>query len=241
MQRLLEDPDFLPDGGHLMFGLAHKYPLAPAAIGRADEGREALRAVASRLKANDAAILRIMQELSLPASLKILYTHTDKYDPVPNHVACDGVIPLDRVRQVEEPVWEKLCTRWGGMLLSRPSFYLKKYHPPITRVQWVKGAPPYTHVKTTFMAYGNQAIVDFVYWRIYLLVRVGPAGDRSGEPRVVEEVEEEHSDDDDDDDDDDGDDEEEEEEGGERDSSVEELGDDSKEGEESESDKEKSA
>ncbi|KAI0747522.1 hypothetical protein C8Q74DRAFT_1212530 [Fomes fomentarius] len=187
MRRLLDDRTFLPDGGHLMFGLAHKYPLAPT-LEPESKARQALRDVGSRLKANDAAIYKVMQELSLPASFKILYTSKERYSSYV-HVACDRVIPLDRRGgHVEKPVWKTMCKSYGGMLLSRPCFYYpSKYSPPIApNVQWVTSAPRFALQTTTFMAYGNQAALDVIYWRIYLLVRVGPAGDRAGEPLVVD-------------------------------------------------------
>ncbi len=187
MRRLLDDPAFLPDGGHLMFGLAHKYPLAPN-LEPDSKARQALCDVGSRLKANDATIYKVMHELSLPATFKILYTSKERYSSYV-HVACDRVIPLDRGGHVEKPVWRTMCKSYGGMLLSRPGFYSSsKYDPPIVpNVEWVTSVPRFALQTTTFMAYGNQAALDVIYWRIYLLVRVGPAGDRAGEPLVVDE------------------------------------------------------
>ncbi|KAI0747530.1 hypothetical protein C8Q74DRAFT_1222904 [Fomes fomentarius] len=186
-RKLLNDPTFLPDGGHLMFGLSHQYPMAPAT--EDDAARKALNDVSLRLKANDAVIYKVMQELSLHASLKILYLSKEKYHPGYVYVACDRVIPFDCMGQVEGDVWKSVCLE-GGMLLSRPPYYEESYDPPIIPVQWVTKAPQFTHAETKFVAYGNEALIDVVYWSVYLLVRVGPAGDRSGQPRAPVKAEE---------------------------------------------------
>ncbi|KAI0629944.1 hypothetical protein C8Q77DRAFT_1035297, partial [Trametes polyzona] len=72
LQRLLDDPVFLPTGGNLMIPLRHEYPLATASE-NTNESRKALQDVAHRLKATDAVVLRVLRELSLDASLKIVY------------------------------------------------------------------------------------------------------------------------------------------------------------------------
>ncbi|KAI0747534.1 hypothetical protein C8Q74DRAFT_1452974 [Fomes fomentarius] len=180
MSALLDDPTFFPDGGHLMFGLSHQYPIAPTT--KDDVARQALQGVLRRLKANDAVIYKVMRELSLHASPQILYLCKQEYSRYYVEVACDRVIPLDQMGRVEEPVWNAMCQK-GGMLLSRPSYYDEMYDPPITRVKWVTKGPKFVRNKTTFIAYGNEASVGVVYWWVYLLVRVGPAGDRSGQPR----------------------------------------------------------
>ncbi|KAI0738849.1 hypothetical protein C8Q80DRAFT_1112915 [Daedaleopsis nitida] len=181
LRALLEDPTFLPEGGHLMFGLSHKYPLSSTKRRTEEAARKALRMVGTRLKGNDGVVLKVMQELSLPASLKTLYHMHDEYKKVP--VACDYLIPLEEVNRVETPIDETLSKAWGGVLLSRPAHYIEGHSPPILpNVQWVTIAPRSTHLKTTFMAYGNEAAVGVIYWQLYLLVRVGPPGDRSGEP-----------------------------------------------------------
>ncbi|KAI0747529.1 hypothetical protein C8Q74DRAFT_1212525 [Fomes fomentarius] len=181
MRELLNDPTFFPDGGHLMFGLSHQYPIAPTTS--SDGARKALSDVSLRLKANDAVIYKVMQEFSLHASPKTLYICQEQYSRNTVFVACNRVVPLERMGEVEEPVWNIMC-RKGGMLLSRPSYYDEKDGPPITPVEWVTTAPKFTRTKTTFMAYGNEASIGVVYWWIYLLVQVGPAGDRSGQPRA---------------------------------------------------------
>ncbi|KAI0686996.1 hypothetical protein C8Q76DRAFT_686525 [Earliella scabrosa] len=180
MQKLLDDPTFLPDGGRLMFGLAHKYPLPPAHDFAS--ARDAVQSVGARLKANDAVIYRVMQDLSLSASFKILYSVNEKYSTDVTYIACDRVVPLERMGEIEGGLWRELCTTWDGLLVSTPRYHDSDDDPPVYPVQWVTAAPRFAKVKTAFVAYGNQALMEFAYWRIYLLVRVGPAGDRSGAP-----------------------------------------------------------
>ncbi|EIW52358.1 uncharacterized protein TRAVEDRAFT_96340, partial [Trametes versicolor FP-101664 SS1] len=78
VQALLDDPTFLPEGGNLMFLLRHQYPMATTPKGRT-EARKALKDVAAHLKVTDALVLKVMGDLSLDASLKIVYQDTTAY------------------------------------------------------------------------------------------------------------------------------------------------------------------
>ncbi|KAF8636131.1 hypothetical protein AX17_003763 [Amanita inopinata Kibby_2008] len=60
-ETLLGDPEFLPDGGHLGFGLEYEYPLPGYST--------PFNSLEKRLKGSDAEIMDIIKELSLDVSL----------------------------------------------------------------------------------------------------------------------------------------------------------------------------
>ncbi|RPD56685.1 hypothetical protein L226DRAFT_615369 [Lentinus tigrinus ALCF2SS1-7] len=180
MRALLDDPTFLPDGAVLMYGLHYKYPLD--AHESPQNGRNALKNLTTRLKACDAVVLNVAQELGLPAKLGVLYiTAEGRWHRSTILVLCDRVAPLSHMQQVEYPLWETLKRDYGGELLTRP---LRRFDgKPIANVKWISTAPRFTRKETTFMAYGNEKSMETTYWEIYLRLSVGPAGDRGGKPR----------------------------------------------------------
>lgn len=181
MRTLLDDPTFLPDGAVLLHGLHFKYPLE--AHQSAKMGRQALVDLTTRLKGCDAVVLKVAQELGLPAKLGVLYIAPDQWGSSPVLVLCDRVAPLRRGVQYENPLWETLQSQCGGELLTRPRWTYEEVEIP--DVQWITSAPSYTQEEKSYMAYGNEATMCTTYWQIYLRLSVGPVGDRGGKPRIL--------------------------------------------------------
>ena len=184
LQRALDDEKFLPEGGNLMFCFHHKYPL-PTDETSAEKGKQALQNVTACLKATDAVMWKVVKELKLDASPKVLYEDRNEH----LDVMCDRVYPLQDEDQVEGSLSSFLEYHAGGRSLriagsrarpweERPYSYRKKR----VEVEWVN----YRYYKfmsgdgekTTYMAYGNQASIGVAYWKICMFVRVGPPGKR---------------------------------------------------------------
>jgi len=68
---LLADPTVLPDGGLLGFGLQHEYPV---------NSKTDLNDLIRCLKGGDALIYRVCSQLSLKASLKVVYREHNKWE-----------------------------------------------------------------------------------------------------------------------------------------------------------------
>lgn len=100
---------------------------------------------------------------------------------------CDRVVPLEDVQPwVERPLHEYLMRKEGGAVLNpdkQLEGWLEGEVGKVAKVHWVgagagdagwrEGA-----ARTTYLAYGNDADVEHTYWKVSLLVRVGPAGRR---------------------------------------------------------------
>ncbi|KAI0352550.1 hypothetical protein OH77DRAFT_1408736 [Trametes cingulata] len=184
LRGLLDDPTFLPEGGNLLFALHHQYPLSTS-YKSLEAAKQALRDVASRLKGSDAVILKAMQELSLDASLRIVYQDTGGYFG-PQYVMCDHIVDLENVQEVEESLHEFLLATEEGILLNPDTKRCPWYADPeedfgkTVQAHWIVSAPwKFNSMKTTYMAYGNQASVEHTYWKISLFVRVSPIGNRA--------------------------------------------------------------
>lgn len=185
LRELLEDPSFLPEGGNLMFALRHQYPLSkvPMSRARGRGARKALQEVATRLKATDALVFKVMRELSLDASLKIVYEDRGSIYYGLRYVMCDRAFELESVGEEDEPLWRYLARAVGGVLLNpfkQNGRLDEAFEDSGVRVHWVAPVPWSTNaVKTTYMAYGNQAEIAYTYWKISLFVRVGSFGNRA--------------------------------------------------------------
>jgi len=72
LSALLENLDFLPDGGYLGFGLRYQYPIKAEASD--------LGSLAGALKGSDAVIKRVADELNMNAQLKLVYEDEEEED-----------------------------------------------------------------------------------------------------------------------------------------------------------------
>ena len=118
---LLADPSLLPHGGTLGFGLRHLYPLPTSFRPHTDTTLDSLR---GRLKGADAALFRACAALELKPAL---YSVFEWRDPASEEgedrhalIAFPRVVQFDTHSHDDEDVlWEKLCRRFGGVLLNK--------------------------------------------------------------------------------------------------------------------------
>ena len=186
LRGLLDSPMFLPNGGNLMFGLTHQYPLAKA-YPTTEAGVKALKDLEPRLKASDALIMRVLRECSLDASLKIVYEAQESpWSSITRYVMCDGVIELPSAEQMIHGSAPEYIESEGGQLIDTASeqddgeYIGRKKAVP---VHWVTDHPLLRTTENgfeeTIQTYGNEPTVEVVYWRIWIFVRVGPKDQRT--------------------------------------------------------------
>ncbi|KAI0927628.1 hypothetical protein AcV5_008112 [Taiwanofungus camphoratus] len=165
-KRLLDDPSFLPEGGHLGFGLRHRYPVNVENVGWR------LMGMIKYLKGSDATLLKVCNELSIDASLKIVFKDDDlDVEGKPILVMLDWLVSLEN-SELDMPFWETLCAYHGGKVLSQT-----EHREPDMIVDWVTEAPE-SHLHTSVIVYGNEASLEYRYASFYLLVDVGAVGKR---------------------------------------------------------------
>ena len=111
----LVDPTVLPDGGHLGFGLRHEYPV---------NSTTDLNDLIGCLKGGDAFIYKICSQLSLKASLKVVYREHDEWEePDANewgdniyHMMVDQVVELDK-ELMEDSFVPRFQFQHGGQVM----------------------------------------------------------------------------------------------------------------------------
>jgi hypothetical protein len=168
---LLENPEFLADGGTLAFGLRHVYPI-----------KNDLNHVYEILKGSDAVVYQSVLALGYEP---VLYVHYGEQG-----VMIDKVVDFSRwkeefgSRQVA-PMIDEVVQIEGGVPV-RPVGGPIAYGVDIAEgvewegVEWVTQLTEFNRqTDAVFIGYtGNEPAMEWVYGDVCLVVRVGKAGDR---------------------------------------------------------------
>jgi hypothetical protein len=111
---LLENPEFLADGGTLAFGLRHVYPI-----------NYRLKGIYSVLKGSDAVVYQVVRALGYEPVLYVYY----------GSAIIDRVLGI-QVAFVEEDGITEIIQREGGILVAEKGVGDPRYGPP-EQLEWV--------------------------------------------------------------------------------------------------------
>lgn len=166
-RHLLSDQTFLPKGGSLGFGLRHEYPI--------DKGRytKTLDYLEDSLKGSDAVLMKVCKELSLKATIKMIYN--EPYEGAV--VLYDG--HFAQGAYFEGALWSELGERGGKLLYLDPDDTDEEL-PPFAEVEW---ATPMKSVgvkeaETAYITYGNEPSMGFAYSSLCVIVEIKEAANR---------------------------------------------------------------
>jgi hypothetical protein len=158
-EALLNNPEFLPDGGTLGFGLRHVYQVG-----------DTLNHVYGLLKGSDAAVYQSMRALGFEPVLYLYYEQ--KWDQDFEAVLTDSVPKLGE-SQVEDIA--SMLHYSEGILVRRGK----------QEVRWVTPLTTFNS-RESRIVYGNEAALDMMYGYVCLLVRLGKAGERLAYPTAAQ-------------------------------------------------------
>ncbi|KAF8630097.1 hypothetical protein AX17_005495 [Amanita inopinata Kibby_2008] len=170
-EALLNDPEFLPDGGYLGFGLEYSYPLPVPE----DDGTS-LDDVVDYLKGSDAEIWQVANELLLDVSVWSLI-EGDGFQ-----MMCEGILP-----------------GYAGFRLGRYDFHpeidiedwlVDEHNAKVIQgscmdpdrdfnLSWVTMPAKENKNKLMYTAYGNEPSLTFAYNSICIVVQIGKPGKRA--------------------------------------------------------------
>ncbi|KAI0684518.1 hypothetical protein BC835DRAFT_631282 [Cytidiella melzeri] len=174
LRALMDDKDYLPNGGFVGFGLRHEYALS------SNNDVDVNDTVKPFLKGSDAVLAAVTEELGLESSVWLAYK--DTYD--------DEMTVLCKSRQsigrdpLEIPVWDVLHSRGGLLLHMRPDTC---HHEPEIKVQWATEAKTSATVfEENYVFYGNEATFEVFYGSLCFLIHLGPSDDRLSPLKVPE-------------------------------------------------------
>jgi len=185
---LLADPNFLPSGGHLGFGLRYQYPIPTKTeiilIPNLHFGVGVfpLTGLLDNLKGSDATLFRVCRELGLVISLRVVYESSLAL--IMLRIAPD----LSYMGEIHSTT-RVLTKTYGGKIIKMFDEEDEDQNYTVDMdVQWVTPMTEFTRSKTDYVAYGNEADLSTSYGNVVALVSVGPPGERD-KPKNDEEFE----------------------------------------------------
>ncbi len=173
---LLENPEFMADGGTLAFGLRHVYPID-----------NSLEHVYNVLKGSDAAVYQSMRALGFDP---VLYVHYEqKYpDPLsPQGAMVDKVIDFDSGCYDDEDTVFSVVQGEGGIPVLQHGARMRAYelrNPEL--VEWVTPLTTHNRQEGAFASHGNEPTLNLAYGDVCMVVRIGKAGDRLAYPTAAQ-------------------------------------------------------
>ncbi|KZV64359.1 hypothetical protein PENSPDRAFT_757295 [Peniophora sp. CONT] len=193
LQSLLDDPQFLPQGGYLGFGLRHSYPIQFTE--HFSPVKEGLQYLLDVLKGADASVLRAARAAGLSTQLRVAYD-TNMYV---KYKARDITVLATEVMSGEYSdldFWYHLKKYCNGAPLWPEGH--KQYRVE-REVHWVTPRKSGSRFKSVVLTYGNEPSFRCYYTDLCLLVAVGPSGERTAKEDLTKiKVKPEPSSDDDD-------------------------------------------
>ena len=161
-EEMLTHPDILPNGGYLGFGLQREYGLS---------AESDLQSVESYLKGSDALLLLVCQELSVVASLRVLYDS--------DYCSSHGILS-EEPQMLYEPIYDQspLDSMDGIRVVPRRDLGKRSPDKDETEIKWVTSNLDFGYISQPVVSYGNEPSLGEVYGHICLIVALGPYGDR---------------------------------------------------------------
>ena len=184
---LLENPEFMADGGTLAFGLRHVYPI-----------KGNLKHVYNVLKGSDAVVYQSMRTLGYEPVLYVYYdddiNNNDKvnkdegegedYSNPSRGVVVDRL--MDFGRQFQECSVLDAAQEEGGIPVYQVGCTVTNTYEDPEPVEWVTPLTKYNRQEGAFAYCGNEASLFWVYGDVCMIVRIGKAGDRLGFPTAAQ-------------------------------------------------------
>ena len=184
LAQYIADPEFLPEGGLLGFGLAHSYPI-PSVNSDVHLRQVDYPKLYSTLKGEDAVMIETLSALGLKHYLRIIYQDDDitlmARRPIERALLDSGaetfmdyyVISADENTKI---LWhdENDDLPWDVRKLNRE-----------VAVSWIR--PPTqsgTRKEEPYAAYGNEPTLGYFYGDFVLVVRIGKWGDRTSQEAI---------------------------------------------------------
>ncbi|KAJ3503549.1 hypothetical protein NLJ89_g8381 [Agrocybe chaxingu] len=170
---LIRDPQLLPDGGILGFGLSYVYPV------KAD--KSAIPDLKKCLKGSDATIKRVCDALSLKYSLMVFYR--EEYTSVgillPKFADFEQEAEEGLVRYLHEYTQGSIVVKdpdANGVCDDDSDDYGVEGGPKT--IVWVRRLMKANEFESPYLRYGNEACLDYAYGEICLVVELPPIGQR---------------------------------------------------------------
>jgi len=171
-EALLENPEFLADGGTLGFGLRHVYPI-----------KDDIKHVYGLLKGSDAVVYRVAQALGFEPILYLLYEWKPPWMKSAEGSLIDRLIDFDGygLEDWGLDITKEVRGKGGIVVCEDPDSYKNErgaYDKP-EKVEWITPKTTFNDQKNKFLStMGNEPGLGIAYGNLCLVVRIGKAGER---------------------------------------------------------------
>jgi hypothetical protein len=177
---LLENPEFMAEGGTLAFGLRHGYPIEK--IG--------LRGVCNILKGSDAVVYQSVRAIGFEPMLHMFYE--DGYGPptgtgviIDVVVGFGGMFDEYTVCEIVEAEGGIPVCKGGGSIYKDPYSGTDQFENP-EAMEWVTPVTKYSRQEGSFVTRDDPTDFGWAYGDLCMIVRFGKAGDRLAYPIVAQ-------------------------------------------------------
>jgi hypothetical protein len=175
-EALLENPEFLPHGGTLGFGLRHSYPI-----------RNEIRHVYGLLKASDAVVYRGFRVLGFQPALYMYVEWTSEVVSLTEGGLLDHVKEFQGFGEDNVDVTKEVLEDGGHIVYYDDQYRWGKYgYEGAEKMEWVTPMTTFSRQKSTYNTFGNEPIEKIAYWDLCLVVRIGKAGGRLMYPTIAQ-------------------------------------------------------
>lgn len=172
-QALLENPEFLPAGGTLAFGMRHVYPIPQ---GKGDSAP--LEPIYGALKGGDAAVYETTRALGLQPVL-YMYYEIERYDGEICGAVIDKVLDSSEWCLNQDSDAISVLVDEGGIEVCEDEDAGRYENSKnMERVEWVTPVTTFNRHQSVLGLYGNQPSLEMAYADLCMFVRIGKAGER---------------------------------------------------------------
>lgn len=167
---LLTNPDLLPEGGYLGFGLRHQYPV---------QTHMKVKRLQKCLKGNDATLARVLSTLGITWDVRVFYDNHGKY---PNYlhkrIVDMGDGEVDRYmlgdhmgRGAEEVTYASL----NGKAITETD----GDNDIVRKLAKVTDMASMTCAESSFLAWGNEPSLEHLYGNVCIIADLPPSENRT--------------------------------------------------------------
>ncbi|KAI0291793.1 hypothetical protein B0F90DRAFT_334830 [Multifurca ochricompacta] len=178
LEGLLENPEFLADGGTLGFGLRHIYPVLDDRF---------IDYVYDLLKGSDAVIYETFKSLGFEPKLYLYYEWFSPQSGSTEASIIDWVFDCAGEYNEKMDITKILRTRRGIVVWHKEHGASDLEWKNPEKVHWVSPVTRFNERECTFpLSNGYRSELDYVYGYMCLVIRIGKAGERLSYPTVAQ-------------------------------------------------------
>lgn len=169
LQELIQDKEFLPEGGYIGFGLRHEYPIEIK-----PRDTNSIDTLARSLKGSDALIMQACKDLGLDTTLRLSFEWYKDEVLVKRNPDIDGQILWGHT-----PLVTCLVDSYEGKVIKVDKDDYGRDATVDFEVHWVTERARFNAFEASYGTYGNESGAEHVYGLFCLIVKVGTAENRS--------------------------------------------------------------